>query len=129
MKDHAVVLRGVCIASCTAEAAPVVARSLRDDVRRQVIVAMIESVRGVDLEELYRAGIDDHMIAPFDFDDLLFRLASPSLVGRSGSHKISVGDLSIDPVMRCALRRSHQIARSEERRVGKECRSRWSPYH
>ena len=22
-----------------------------------------------------------------------------------------------------------QVARSEERRVGKECRSRWSPYH
>ena len=22
-----------------------------------------------------------------------------------------------------------QLARSEERRVGKECRSRWSPYH
>ena len=22
-----------------------------------------------------------------------------------------------------------QIRRSEERRVGKECRSRWSPYH
>src|SRR5256885_14663171 len=25
--------------------------------------------------------------------------------------------------------RSHIILRSEERRVGKECRSRWSPYH
>ena len=26
--------------------------------------------------------------------------------------------------------RSHTVAaRSEERRVGKECRSRWSPYH
>ena len=24
---------------------------------------------------------------------------------------------------------SHQSSRSEERRVGKECRSRWSPYH
>ena len=24
---------------------------------------------------------------------------------------------------------SVQIKRSEERRVGKECRSRWSPYH
>ena len=24
---------------------------------------------------------------------------------------------------------SHMPARSEERRVGKECRSRWSPYH
>src|SRR3712207_8727610 len=25
--------------------------------------------------------------------------------------------------------RSVEVARSEERRVGKECRSRWSPYH
>src|SRR5256886_15050499 len=25
--------------------------------------------------------------------------------------------------------RLRQISRSEERRVGKECRSRWSPYH
>src|SRR5256885_17154879 len=25
--------------------------------------------------------------------------------------------------------REYQIDRSEERRVGKECRSRWSPYH
>ena len=24
---------------------------------------------------------------------------------------------------------SEQLKRSEERRVGKECRSRWSPYH
>src|SRR3712207_7325361 len=24
---------------------------------------------------------------------------------------------------------SHDLSRSEERRVGKECRSRWSPYH
>ena len=24
---------------------------------------------------------------------------------------------------------SNQLKRSEERRVGKECRSRWSPYH
>ena len=23
----------------------------------------------------------------------------------------------------------YELARSEERRVGKECRSRWSPYH
>src|SRR2546426_2050030 len=23
----------------------------------------------------------------------------------------------------------HEVDRSEERRVGKECRSRWSPYH
>ena len=28
-----------------------------------------------------------------------------------------------------SARQKLQIARSEERRVGKECRSRWSPYH
>ena len=28
-----------------------------------------------------------------------------------------------------ALDRAYTAARSEERRVGKECRSRWSPYH
>ena len=27
------------------------------------------------------------------------------------------------------LRHAHETTRSEERRVGKECRSRWSPYH
>ena len=27
------------------------------------------------------------------------------------------------------LRSFFEIGRSEERRVGKECRSRWSPYH
>ena len=33
---------------------------------------------------------------------------------------------------RCETRRGKSFAkknRSEERRVGKECRSRWSPYH
>ena len=30
---------------------------------------------------------------------------------------------------RDAGRGAHELARSEERRVGKECRSRWSPYH
>ena len=28
-----------------------------------------------------------------------------------------------------AIRKGIEDARSEERRVGKECRSRWSPYH
>ena len=27
------------------------------------------------------------------------------------------------------VKRVFDIVRSEERRVGKECRSRWSPYH
>ena len=27
------------------------------------------------------------------------------------------------------MHRMYEVMRSEERRVGKECRSRWSPYH
>ena len=30
---------------------------------------------------------------------------------------------------RCSVLRKGRYIRSEERRVGKECRSRWSPYH
>ena len=29
----------------------------------------------------------------------------------------------------CSLKEEEDAERSEERRVGKECRSRWSPYH
>ena len=32
----------------------------------------------------------------------------------------------IDVIVNCA---AYTLCRSEERRVGKECRSRWSPYH
>ena len=41
-----------------------------------------------------------------------------------------VGDLikkTIEPVEACL--KDAKVKRSEERRVGKECRSRWSPYH
>ena len=31
--------------------------------------------------------------------------------------------------LRTAIEDSKKLDRSEERRVGKECRSRWSPYH
>src|SRR2546429_8711389 len=33
------------------------------------------------------------------------------------------------PEIREALANGDGLSRSEERRVGKECRSRWSPYH
>ena len=43
-------------------------------------------------------------------------------------------DLASDPATRSYLKRialetNINFIRSEERRVGKECRSRWSPYH
>ena len=42
-----------------------------------------------------------------------------------GKLGIDNADQVIEPLNRL----SFLFARSEERRVGKECRSRWSPYH
>src|SRR2546422_10988059 len=49
-----------------------------------------------------------------------------------GLDRIRVGRALVGPVAldaRKAQREAARILRSEERRVGKECRSRWSPYH
>src|SRR5687768_17894218 len=76
--------------------------------------------------------------------------AAKSSISRKSGHKVIVdaGHGGVDPgapiqggrlrekditlqlslKVGAALRR-RGIARSEERRVGKECRSRWSPYH
>ena len=39
--------------------------------------------------------------------------------------RVEDGETPLD----AAKRECHEELRSEERRVGKECRSRWSPYH
>src|SRR3712207_9173296 len=49
-------------------------------------------------------------------------------VPRSVSAEGSLDYLTLDETL-CWLDELHQKERSEERRVGKECRSRWSPYH
>ena len=43
-------------------------------------------------------------------------------------------DVYVTNILKCRPTKNanptdEQIERSEERRVGKECRSRWSPYH
>ena len=46
-------------------------------------------------------------------------------VGNARGHEADRGRGTFGRV----VRRQSEILRSEERRVGKECRSRWSPYH
>src|SRR5256884_1369639 len=41
----------------------------------------------------------------------------------------SVGKTTFEQGLSCLAPRGMMVLRSEERRVGKECRSRWSPYH
>ena len=40
-----------------------------------------------------------------------------------------LSDEAIEKVIAREIKKRRELTRSEERRVGKECRSRWSPYH
>ena len=66
---------------------------------------------------------------------------APGMIGRAadwGSERLAAGvsavmapqdQISTDPVSPVPVSTVPVFPRSEERRVGKECRSRWSPYH
>ena len=41
----------------------------------------------------------------------------------------TLNNMFIETADEYGIKRFEDIMRSEERRVGKECRSRWSPYH
>ena len=58
------------------------------------------------------------------------------LIDKRGRHKLDDEVDELERLLRenvwrrwCAANRNRTPRRSEERRVGKECRSRWSPYH
>ncbi len=64
------------------------------------------------------------------------RLAQPLVFDYQSKHYIvtNTRDLTFDDVLikegvECEIQIRTLLQRSEERRVGKECRSRWSPYH
>ena len=63
----------------------------------------------------------------------IVKQVKPLFLDREGSSQIKVKGVA-DFVTQIDFKVQEQVktalyARSEERRVGKECRSRWSPYH
>ena len=50
-------------------------------------------------------------------------------MAEAGADLIEIGIPFSDPVAEGTVIQAASKVRSEERRVGKECRSRWSPYH
>ena len=54
-------------------------------------------------------------------------LHSPTVVGAQAANDLL--DISGMKASFVLTSYNHEVYRSEERRVGKECRSRWSPYH
>ena len=66
--------------------------------------------------------------APGNFLAALCRYgASAAFLGKVGDD--AFGRLLVDTLARAGIETRGIRVRSEERRVGKECRSRWSPYH
>ena len=67
-----------------------------------------------DLKECMHTG-EEHEVILKSYDEKTHQL------------KISIKEAKPHPFDGAEQR--HPVNRSEERRVGKECRSRWSPYH
>ena len=69
------------------------------------------------------------MISLFDMFKVGIGPSSSHTVGPMKAGKQFVDDLVEKGLLDSVTRVAVDVYRSEERRVGKECRSRWSPYH
>src|SRR2546430_9674492 len=90
----------------------------RETCARDTVLLTPDGQSGLGVEELHVLDVDreGHPVAGLDRG--LGLDAGHALTGLHRRGLVLVeGTLGYDPV------------RSEERRVGKECRSRWSPYH
>src|SRR3712207_2487252 len=74
-----------------------------------------DTLGGVALHPVKRAVLDD--------------LFPPRLVDGDVQERRDASHLSGHVALKVREVHEHDVRRSEERRVGKECRSRWSPYH
>src|SRR5256885_5020953 len=78
-------------------------------------------------------GIRDYKVTGVQTCALPISASAPSRAARyRDRHRLpQERPRSLPPTPPCSalLANANAAARSEERRVGKECRSRWSPYH
>src|SRR2546425_11955557 len=85
---------------------------------------LADHMQSFDGTLLWTYGLRTEKIGPADvlkvdaiaFDPVALRVVKRREVGNGPAHSV-------------VLTRDRKQVRSEERRVGKECRSRWSPYH
>ena len=78
---------------------------------------------------LSRSDLDPN---PFYQFDTWYRQAAESGIFEPSAMSLATVDSDGQPDLRTVLLKTFDekgFVRSEERRVGKECRSRWSPYH
>ena len=64
--------------------------------------------------------------------EMRITIEAPELVGALNNLAAAIGGAKLTPQQGAVAAPQQPVTnpqRSEERRVGKECRSRWSPYH
>src|SRR6266496_2204281 len=83
-------------------------------------LGVVEDAEYAQLPEHSRDGLEDDDVERRDFMQRMAALLSAAAVPVAQAEHAAQ-----EPWRRLAL----ALRRSEERRVGKECRSRWSPYH
>ena len=71
---------------------------------------------------------DDAVLTPLPIDDEISSL-SAILLNEAYYELLKTGQMMVDGIPVLSPTCLIPFKRSEERRVGKECRSRWSPYH
>ena len=87
-----------------------------------------------EISKVYKSFNDD-LAAIEKYIEESIPVDSPPVLYDASKHLISMGGKRIRPVLTLLSYKSVSPQgtldeiRSEERRVGKECRSRWSPYH
>ena len=73
---------------------------------------------------------DSIIMKELNFTDISHRLKEIRLSkGLTQEYVANIADVNTSHISNIENNRVKVSLRSEERRVGKECRSRWSPYH
>ena len=101
------------------------------------------SISSKDFYEIYRMWCEENSLAPLkarSFSDAMvanakkFNLEHCNNITNSAGRRVW-GFIGVEAIARHHINGFYDVSpctyvpRSEERRVGKECRSRWSPYH
>ena len=107
--------------------------TLKKEIPVSVLCAVLLFVLGISGMEI---GRTDGVILLLLFIGFLVWMVRSALKAHAASAEAEdpSGEYKIYPAWKCALyivggAVAIKFGRSEERRVGKECRSRWSPYH
>src|SRR2546426_5744833 len=80
------------------------------------------------VDELEQQGIHVPIIGDFHYNGHILLKKYPECARALAKYRINPGNVSVGRKDDSNFRTMIEV-RSEERRVGKECRSRWSPYH